>query len=162
MKGATYGKGIFLHRRFWNLFRMILWPLFWLKYVLKKKKWNLLLRIRSHRTEHSPGNADWLLLQQNPFSTKEHPWGRTLKSTVITPQYLPLSFLLICIFPVFYFLQWTCTACITKTLTKFSKIKEKRTHKGILSVTQPKVPEEGNRRPTKKRSSDEVSWKTSS
>ena len=37
MKGTTYGKGIFLHRRFWNLFRMILWPLFWLKYVLKKK-----------------------------------------------------------------------------------------------------------------------------
>ena len=33
MKGATYGKGIFLHRRFWNSFRMILWPLFWLKYV---------------------------------------------------------------------------------------------------------------------------------
>lgn len=47
-----------------------------------------------------------------------------------------------------------------KNIEKISKIKEKKTHKGILCVAQPEVPEDGNRFSTRKRSSDEVSWKT--
>ena len=104
MKGATDGKGIFLHRRFWNSFRTILWPLFWLKYVfffflnetcyLESGVMELNV-VQEMQTD---------LLQQNPFSTKEHHRRRTLKSTVIMPQCLPSPF---CSFAYFKFVFFT-------------------------------------------------------
>lgn len=164
MKGATYGKGIFLHRRFWNSFRMILWPLFWLKYVPFFFFFNETCYLESGVMEL---NVVQEMQTDSCYNKTPFPQRNTTGGEPWSPQWLclsasPLLFAHLHISSLFFFKQWTCTACITKTLKKFSKIKEKKTHKGILCVAQPKVPENGNRHSTKKRSSDEVTWKTSS